>query len=31
VFREGEVLWRQSGVVQARQLKAVIEQAIHKA
>jgi thioredoxin 1 len=28
VFRKGEVLWRQSGVVQARQLKTVIDRAI---
>lgn len=27
VFRKGEVKWRQSGVVQAKQLKAVIDQA----
>ena len=26
VFRKGEVIWRQSGVVQARQLKAIIDQ-----
>jgi len=28
VFRNGEVLWRQSGVVQARQLKTVIDSLI---
>jgi thioredoxin 1 len=27
VFRKGQIIWRQSGVVQARQLKAVIDQA----
>ena len=27
IFRKGEIKWRQSGVVQARQLKSVIDQA----
>jgi thioredoxin 1 len=31
IFRKGEIKWRQSGVVQARQLKALIDQAARNA
>ncbi len=31
IFRKGEIKWRQSGVIQARQLKSLIDQAARNA